>query len=366
MDRETKRMVEHYGEKAGGKEETVTGTTLYDAVKAVGGTTAAICWPKTRGAENIDYNIPEFYEQEAFETHCTPSLWKELRDAGLPVGSYGAWSKDFARGPMQDWLSTEAAKYMLRHKQPNLLLLHYLLPDSLQHQYGACSPELAWAAGYIDERIGDLLKTLKELGLEENTELFIMSDHGLSNAIRGVYPNVLFKRNGWFHPEHPELSQVRAVSNGGSAYVYVMEEDAAERSALMDKVLILLKQTEGIARIIIAGDMSRWGLPEEGECDRYRPDFVLEAKNDSFFNMGYEADSVIIVREKPVGMHGYFVDHPSSEAFFLAAGPSVRKGGKLPSISALDIAPTIAGLFGAALPETDGILLSELWRKVRS
>lgn len=126
-DREQERCLSYAGEVDIDKEKTLCQPTIYDAAKQKGWSTASICFPATKGATSIDYNIPEFYNQTLFEQYSTPSLWQELKEEGLPVDKYATWSLVHATGPLQDWLTAEIGKHLIVKHKPNLLQLHFLL-----------------------------------------------------------------------------------------------------------------------------------------------------------------------------------------------------------------------------------------------
>jgi predicted AlkP superfamily pyrophosphatase or phosphodiesterase len=361
-DRSHKRVGEHFGERMWSKSESVLRPTLYDEAKSRGWTTASICWPRTREATTLDWNIPECYEQELFEQYSTPGLWQELKDAGLPIDCYGVWSKDHARGPMQDWLTTEIAKHLIRNHQPNLLMLHYLLPDSLQHDYGTCSNEVYWSLEYIDERIGEVIGAIKKAGLWDNTDLFIISDHGFVDTTKSLYPNVLFKQKGWFTEENPSQSKVIAGSNGGMGYVYILEEGAG-REQLIAEVRSLLHQTTGIGVVFERNQFAEMGLPAEGELENHTPDFIFESELDTFIHFDPSGETILRQNSKFSGMHGYLPQHEKMKAIFAATGKSIQPGTKLEEVKMVDIAPTIMRLIGGKLPDADGQPLDKIWKE---
>ncbi|WP_159888162.1 alkaline phosphatase family protein [Paenibacillus puerhi] len=363
IDRPNRRVGEHFGDRMWSKTEVLRRETWYDAAKRMGLTTASICWPVTRGAETIDFNIPEFYEQDLFDTCCTSSLWEELKATGLPMECYGAWSKDHARGPMQDWLTTKVAKYLIDRYSPNLLQLHYLLPDSFQHDYGARSKEAYWSLEYVDERIGELLKALEEKGILHKTNVFVVSDHGFVNTTKTFYPNVLFKQKGWLNSENLKESRVMAVSNGGSGYVYVLEDDPEEKVRMIGEVRRVLADSEGVGRLFEKEEHPALGLPAEGELEHLCPDIVFEAEMDCFVYFDHSGDEVIGHLAKFKGMHGYLPQREELKAVFVAAGPSIRSGLTLPEIRIVDLAPTIVRLLGTELEDTDGSALDEILKE---
>lgn len=363
VDRPNRRVGEFYAEHFGDKPDRLRGETWYDAAKRMGWSTASLCWPVTRGADTLDFNIPEYYDQELFDTGCTASLWEELKAAGLPVERYAEWSNDYALRPLQDWLTAEIAKYVIARHRPGLLQLHFLLPDTYQHKYGIRSKEAYWSLEYVDERIGDLLLTLKKNGLFDKTDVFVVSDHGFVDTVKTFYPNVLFKQRGWLDADDVMGSCVYAVSNGGSGYVYVLEEDAVKRAALLAEVRTLLQAQEGVGRLIEREEFPSLGLPAAGELDEYYPDFAFESEIDCFVHFDHEERDVIKRYSKFIGMHGFLPQREPLKAVFAAAGPSIRAGVRLPEIRIVDVAPTIARLLGTELARADGRALDEIWKE---
>ena len=197
FDRATGTVVEHYGDRT---ERGIEAETLWDRLHARGERTASICWPKTRGVAAIPDNIPEFYEQELFERYASRPLWTELASRGLPVDRYGPWSAAHPLGPMQDWLTLEAARHVLAVRPPRLLLLHFLTLDSYQHDFGTGSPEARWALLQMDALVGRLLDTLTRAGPRGDHDL-----HGV--------------RRSWVrrHPAHPspQSDPPRGAAAGG-------------------------------------------------------------------------------------------------------------------------------------------------------
>ena len=61
-----------------------------------------------------------------------------------------------------------------------------------------------------------------------------------------------------------------------------------------------------------------------------------------------------------LGTHGQRPGHPALHAFFLAAGPGVRRGLEPGVIRSRDVAPTIATMLELAMGTTDGRVLEEI------
>jgi len=52
------------------------------------------------------------------------------------------------------------------------------------------------------------------------------------------------------------------------------------------------------------------------------------------------------------GDHGFSPSHPEMRASFFIAGPEIRNGADLGDVDMRSVAPTIARLIGASLPDT--------------
>ena len=168
-DKKNGEIISFFGENYKDKQEILSCKTIYDIAKKSGMSTAAVCWPLTRGAENIDFCIPEFYEQSLFEKYSTGIFWNELKRKGFPVEKYGIWSKDHNQGHMQDNLTVEIGRYLLEEKEIDFMMLHFLLADSFQHDYGTKTMEIKWALEYLDNLLGKIITVLNQKNLREKT-----------------------------------------------------------------------------------------------------------------------------------------------------------------------------------------------------
>ena len=76
-----------------------------------------------------------------------------------------------------------------RHK-PDLSVVWMRNPDTTQHIYGVGSPEFHLALQAQDALLGQLEAKLRELGMAEDTDVIVVSDHGHSNIAgpRDLFP----------------------------------------------------------------------------------------------------------------------------------------------------------------------------------
>jgi arylsulfatase A-like enzyme len=84
--------------------------------------------------------------------------------------------------PALDYMVAAYTDYVLPRKQPRLSLLWLRDPDSTQHSYGIGTRNWHDALRSTDALLGRIAGRLKELGLEGNTDVIVVSDHGHSNV----------------------------------------------------------------------------------------------------------------------------------------------------------------------------------------
>jgi arylsulfatase A-like enzyme len=344
FDRVGGRPVEHFGDRT---EVGVAAETLWDRLHARGERAAAICWPKTRGVAAIPDNIPEFYEQELFERHASRPLWTELARKGLPVERYGPWSAVHALGPMQDWLTLEAALHVLEVRPPRLLLLHLLTLDSLQHDHGIGSPEARWALQQMDALVGRLLAALGRLGRADSAAVLVFGDHGFAEVRHTHHLNQVLREEGLLEVDaRGQVTRRRAwaAGNGGAAHLYVL--DGAPRGTA-DRLRERFAAIPGV-EVLGPERFPDLGLPAPGPGN-CQGDLVLAAADGVFFT-GHPTEEAAARAPVYLGAHGHLPHLERLGAGLVMAGPGLREGAVLPAASMLSLAPTVARLLDVDLP----------------
>src|SRR5207237_2125757 len=104
----------------------------------------------------------------------------------------GEWAQ-LPKRFLKDAMVADVASHVIRHHAPDVLMLHVLCVDSLQHLHGPRSPEAYWAIQYVDSLIGRVLATLPA---PEETNVFVVSDHGFLPVSRELRPNVRLRKLG--------------------------------------------------------------------------------------------------------------------------------------------------------------------------
>src|SRR2546421_699825 len=146
--------------------ELVGVQTVPDILHKAGMRCGEINWPCTRNSPSYEDSFSDVPEQVKW---MTPKLREELVALKeLPDATDKTWGPLSAARKDQVWAA--AACQVIKARKPNLLLLHLLVTDGLQHKYGPQTPGAMAAIAMADSHIRDVLRALDEEGIEEIIE----------------------------------------------------------------------------------------------------------------------------------------------------------------------------------------------------
>ena len=352
LNRATREPEDLTGDPIYDAPDLLRAPTVYDRAHAAGLRTAAIDWPATRNATTLDFNLPFFKDQRVFETQTSRAVWEELRALGYPVHRQGEWAQLPKRFYKDEMVGSVAAHVVRRH-EPDLLLLHFLCVDSLQHLYGPRSPEAYWALEYVDGLIGRLVASLPADALDRTT-IFIVSDHGFLPSTREIRPNVRLRRLGALRFDEGRIAgDARFVMNHGAGALYRLDADVAAVAQLAREIATM----EGVSGMWTAAEYAALGLPTPDDHHQVA-DVMFEAAPGYAFGDDAAGEDEHGA-PKFLGTHGQRPIYADNAAFFLAAGPAIKRGVQLPVIRSRDVAPTIATSLGLHLGRIEGVVLQQ-------
>lgn len=358
FDRATGKTVPLILDRVLNKEQTVLLPTIYDAAHRAGLKTAAVCWPASREAKSLDWTVPDMFEADAWPKYGTASWLEELRREGWPVDKQNAWCGMTGGGVLRDWLYTRMVRQLLQKHQPNLILLHLVEPDHVQHAHLPRSAEAYWVASYADDRVRDLVEAISASPLAGKTTLFVVGDHGFFPVHYDIRPNVILRRMGLIRGSgNAEKRAAWCMAEGGACAVYIVDRERREQIA--KQLRAELGKLEGVEAVIETQDFAQIGQPTFEQNPR-GADLWLAAKSGYAFSEASDGDQPVVKRKTPTGTHGYLPDHPDMVAACVVHGPGIKAGTKLGKIRAIDIAPTIARILGIELPTAEGRPLEPL------
>ena len=327
------------------KSQLVAVPTVYDVAHQAGLTTAQVDWVAIGDAKTIDWQFAE---------HPDPAgaVEKDLVQQGDVTHEQLVHFNE----PSQAWrdrIYTRAAVDIIRQHHPDLLLLHLLALDSIEHETGFGNNSGRNTIAFLDDRVKEVIDAVRAAGELDRTTFIIVSDHGQRSVHQLLRPNVLLKQAGL-----EAASAVRpsfCVTDGGFALVF--QKNAT--TASMDKLKALFAGAPGIRAVLTPAEAAKEGWPTPAQTDQ-APDLLLYANEGYGFRQGDSGDYVSPTRE--VGDHGYPNTDQLMQGIFIAAGFGIQPKGEIPAFPNVDIAPTIAHLLHVSLGSIQGKPLTEILR----
>ncbi len=320
------------------KDRLVHAQTLYDALAAKGMSTGQVDWVAIYDARNVRWPFAELPDPDGAIARDLEAQGLVTREQLASFDSSPAW---------RDEIWTDAAVDILTHHTPNLLLVHLLQTDTLQHDYGALSSAAYAAYAYADTCLARLVAAARKAGILDRVTFIIASDHGFADYTHAIRPNAALVQLGLLHQQHGDYrGKVWVLPEGGEASLFI--RDVPHRTALVARLQNYFATVPGIAHVYTNREAQSLGIPASGSTDQ-APDLYLAAKPGYAFVWGITGP---VVRPKiPAhGAHGYLNTDPDMQAIFVASGAHIRRGIDLGTISNLSVAPTLAKLLGVSLP----------------
>lgn len=335
--------------------------TILHAAHRAGLTTAACRWPITaNGGDVIDYLIPEtmgtdeagnedrpleVYEKLGTSEICMPIVEKAIKRYGFTH-----------EHPAYDHFEIFCAAEIIKKFKPNVLFTHPGFVDSERHRTGLFSKAVTEAVIQTEIWLETLMDAVKTAGIEDSTDLVVLSDHGHININRSICPNVFLRDEGWISTD--DKGRVTswdafAASCGASSQIYLNDPD---NKVLYDKVYSKLSAMAdegifGFDRVFTKAEVEKlYGL--SGNFS-----FVIES--DGFTSFSEEWERPVV---RPTDVTDYRLGHSTHghmpekgpQPPFLGIGPSFRKGVVLEKGNIINHAPTFAAILGIDLPDAEG------------
>ena len=95
-----------------------------------------------------------------------------------------------------DWTENVLLNYVLPKLDPKVIYNWFTEPDHSQHKFGINSKEYIGSLRNNDKYVGLLIEKLKELGLFENANIIITSDHGMNTDVNAINIKETFESSG--------------------------------------------------------------------------------------------------------------------------------------------------------------------------
>lgn len=215
-------------------------------------------------------------------------------------------------------------------ERPGFMTLYFEAVDTQGHRFGPASPELNQALGDVDAALARLVAGLKTRGLYDGVNLVVVADHGMAETS----PERVV-----FIDDIAPLDSITVVTMGWTTSLIPRTPEA--EAALVGKHphLECWRKGEMPARL------------GYGTHPRIPPVVCLS-------QTGWVVTTRARYAERPLtrvgGSHGADPHDAAMRALFLARGPDIRPGVRLPVFDNVSVYPLVMTLLGLAAQPNDG------------
>jgi predicted AlkP superfamily pyrophosphatase or phosphodiesterase len=230
-----------------------------------------------------------------------PSFWKPYQQ-----------DKDYAERVEEvlGWLA------LPEKERPRLITLYFSAVDSAAHDFGVGSAQEREAVAKVDQHIGDLLHGLNKLGLEPQTNIVVVADHGMVNLSDQRVINI----DPWLDLSAfiiPDWSDERSSVHAPFLNLYATPVS-------VDAAYTKLHKAHPNMRVLRRGNFPanyHFDHPQRG------PDLMLLADPgwSIYASRDKRKPEPMAKLGRSVATHGYDNQDPLMHAIFIASGPAFNK-----------------------------------------
>ena len=338
--------------------DAIKARTLWQAAHAAGLSTASVGWPVSVGAKGVDTLLPEFWRTGRARADLDPSDATLITALSRPddliadmQARLGPYMVGNDPGPDGDVIKTRYALDILRKRKPRFMTIHLSALDEEEHAHGPFSAEADAELEVLDADLAQLFAAAR--ANDPQSVALVVSDHGFTTITHRINLLPPFINAGLVDSRVDPQTHAATItswraqpwSGGGMAAIMLHEPVAAGTEQQVRMLLQSLKADErnGIDAIVEAGELEQRGAFAGAS-------FLVVMK------LGYYAlaePSGELVTEVPgtPGSHGFSPEFPEMRASFFVTGPGIAHHRDLGLIDMRRIAPTVAQLLHAQLPQ---------------
>jgi predicted AlkP superfamily pyrophosphatase or phosphodiesterase len=245
---------------------------------------------------------PIWVTAEKQGVHAAPLLWPGAlaKEEGVESSFQMAWREGIS---IQQRVA-KVAEVLDQpvSNRPQLITMYFDMVDDAGHHNGPMSPQVVTALQQVDDGVGQILKVLHDRGIEDQVNIIVVSDHGMSpiSAKKVVY------LDKYLDPKTVDIVDASPV-------LALRPKDGNAR-ALYEE----LKNIKHGKAYLAENVPERWHYSGNR---RIQPVMVMADDNWTINTREYFAK-----HEVEAGNHGFDNKTKNMRAIFLAAGPAFQHG----------------------------------------
>ena len=336
----------------------IKGDTIFDLAEKSGMKTCSILWPVTARSK-ITYNMPEIFCTKRYDNQILKSALAGSKIYQVNMNKRFGYLRQVMEEPYLDNFATEVAKKTIRELKPNLILLHLIDSDSQKHKYGIENKEVIESLKRHDERLGEIIESLKLAGIYEDSTIIALGDHSQINVNNVIKLNSIFMKNDLINVNGNKIKSYKAIAKScdGSSYIYLKNKNDVETRKKVRDILNELKNkySNVIEEVYNNEEIKNLGADINAS-------FMIEAKRGYYFIDDFLGEAIEVIDEsykikhKLRASHGYLPSRDNYKTFFIAYGKTIKKGVVLEKGKLINHGPTIAKILDIDLRDCDGVV----------
>lgn len=336
----------------------IKGDTIFDLAEKSGMKTCSILWPVTARSK-ITYNMPEIFCTKRYDNQILKSSLAGSKIYQVNMNKRFGYLRQGMDEPYLDNFATEVAKKTIRELKPNLILLHLIDSDSQKHKYGIENKEVIESLKRHDERLGEIIESLKLAGIYEDSTIIALGDHSQINVNNVIKLNSILMKNDLINVNGNKIKSYKAIAKScdGSSYIYLKNKNDVETRKKVRDILNELKNkySNVIEEVYNNEEIKNLGADINAS-------FMIEAKRGYYFIDDFLGEAIEVIDEsskikhKLRASHGYLPSRDNYKTFFIAYGKTIKKGVVLEKGKLINHGPTIAKILDIDLRDCDGIV----------
>lgn len=336
----------------------IKGDTIFDLAEKSGMKTCSILWPVTARSK-ITYNMPEIFCTKRYDNQMLKSALAGSKIYQVNMNKRFGYLRQGMEEPYLDNFATEVAKKTIRELKPNLILLHLIDSDSQKHKYGIENKKVIESLKRHDERLGEIIESLRLAGIYEDSTIIALGDHSQINVNNVIKLNSILMKNDLINVNGNKIKSYKAIAKScdGSSYIYLKNKNDVETRKKVRDILNELKNkySNVIEEVYNNEEIKNLGADINAS-------FMIEAKRGYYFIDDFLGEAIEVIDEsskikhKLRASHGYLPSRDNYKTFFIAYGKTIKKGVVLEKGKLINHGPTIAKILDIDLRDCDGIV----------
>jgi predicted AlkP superfamily pyrophosphatase or phosphodiesterase len=332
--------------------------TLWQAAHDAGLSTASVGWPVSVGAKGVDTLIPEYWRSGRSRTEVDPADAALIDALSRPEGlmadlqaRLGPYMAGNDPGPPGDVIKTRYALDILRTRHPQFMTVHLSALDEQEHAHGPFSAEANAELEALDDDLAQLFAAAR--ANDPDCVAIVVSDHGFTNITHRINLLPPFVHAGLVETATDPQSHAATItswkaqpwSGGGMAAIMLHEPVAPGTEQEVRALLKELKADErnGIDAVYEAAEIRQRGAFPDAS-------FLVVMKL-GYYALAEPTGDAVTELHGSYGSHGFSPEFPDMRASFFVTGPGIARRRDLGVIDMRQIAPTVAQLLHAQLPD---------------